>query len=113
MPSISPELAARLDGGLYRLEVCDGLWAQIPEQLRLVRFDPETTGGHPAFSWHGGFRRLDLGALPEPMQRELAWCVWRAVEQGAPIHHAYVNLARRLAYAREDHRAAGQARRSR
>jgi integrase len=108
LPSISPELAARLDGGLYRAEVCDALWGQIPERLRLVRFDAETTGRHPAFSWHDGFQGLDLGALPEPMRRELAWCVWRAVDQGTHIHHAYGNLARRLRYSLEDQRAAGQ-----
>ena len=108
MPSVSPALALRLEGGLFRPETCDVLWSQVPERLRLVRFDRETTGGHPAFSWHQGFRRLDLGRLPEPMQRELAWCLWRAIEQGAPIHHAYGNLARRLAYALEDESAVGE-----
>ncbi len=108
MPSVSPALALRLEGGLFQPEICDSLWAQVPERLRLVCFDRETTGGDSAFSWHQGFRRLDLRRLPEPMQRELAWCIWRAIEQGAPIHHAYGNLVRRLAYALDDESAAGE-----
>lgn len=108
MPAVSPALLRRLEGVLFQPEICDALWAQVPERLRLAYFDTETTGGHRAFSWHQGFRRLDLGELPEPMRRELAWCIWRAIEQGAPIHHAYGNLARRLSYAREDQTAAGE-----
>lgn len=105
MPAIGPELASRLRGD-YREEVCQALWAQIPEPLRLTRFDRESTADHPAFSWAGSFRELDLGPLPAPMQRELAWCVWRAIDQGGQIHHAYANFARRLRMIIDDDRAA-------
>lgn len=105
MPTISPELATRLRGD-YREEVCQALWAQIPEPLRLTRFDRESTADHPAFSWEGS-RYLDLGPLPTPMQREIAWCVWRAIDQGGQVHHNYANFARRLRMIIDDDHEAG------
>ena len=106
MPAISPELAARLHGG-YRTEICEQLWEQLPEPLRLTCFDPASTARHPAFSWHRNFKSLDLAALPEPMQREIAWCVWRAVEQGGQVHGAYAQLVRRLGRVLDEDRVVG------
>jgi hypothetical protein len=41
------ELRAVADWGDYREEICQQLWEQIPEPLRLERFDAASTGGHP------------------------------------------------------------------
>lgn len=73
MQAISPQLAACLPGS-YREEICERLWAQVPAPLRLTVFDRDSTARHPGFSWHRSFVRLNLGPLPGPMQRELAWC---------------------------------------
>jgi integrase len=105
LPTISTQLAARLRGD-YREEICQQLWEQIPEPLRLERFDAASTGGHPAFSFRRTFQHLDLRPLPEPMRRELAWCLWRVIDQGGQIHGAYVPLVHRLSDIDADDRAA-------
>jgi integrase len=66
----------------------DALWGAVPEQLRLSRFAQDTVP--PQYA--GGFCRdgtwragVDLSHLPEPMRRELAWCVFRIIEMGGTI----------------------------
>jgi hypothetical protein len=104
LPTISAQLAARLCGD-YREEICQQLWGQIPEPLRLERFDAASTGGHPGFSFRRTFQHLDLRPLPEPMRREVAWCLWRVIDQGGQIHGAYVPLVHRLSNIDADDRA--------
>jgi len=58
----------------------DDLWAGVPEPMRLSRFaessvPPQYAG---AFCRDGTWRAgVDLSQLPEPMRREVAWCVFR------------------------------------
>lgn len=87
----SDRLAAALDGsGLYSEERNWWLWQQVPSELRLVEFSHRTLPGHPAFHWrlegHPQWRGFDLFSLPEPMQRELAYCVWQVIESGLTIN---------------------------
>jgi integrase len=66
----------------------EGLWAAVPEQMRLSRFTestvpPQYAGAFcHAGTWQAG---VDLSALPEPMRREVAWCVFRIIELGGTI----------------------------
>jgi integrase len=68
--------------------VVAGLWATMPEPMRLSRYGESTVPAdyagafcHDA-TWRAG---IDIGGLPEPMRRELAWCVFRIVELGGKI----------------------------
>ncbi len=103
MPVAEP---ARVPDGRapYRGEVNDELWTAIPPELRHLRFERATVS-HPAFSWGRGLGTIDLMQLPGPLGRELAWCIWRAVEEGGAIHGAYRALPNRLAAVLEDRRA--------
>ncbi|MGE5635615.1 MAG: hypothetical protein ACM3UV_01555, partial [Nocardioidaceae bacterium] len=56
--------------------------------------------GHP--QWRG----FDLFSLPEPMQRELAYCVWQVIESGLTINTNYSQLVWWLIMLDEDYRAA-------
>jgi hypothetical protein len=64
------------------------LWAKVPEPMRLSCFaessvPPEYAG---AFCHDGTWRAgVDLSPLPEPMRREVAWCVFRIIELGGKI----------------------------
>ena len=66
----------------------EDLWANVPEPMRLSRFaessvPPEYAG---AFCRDGTWRAgVDLSPLPEPMRREVAWCVFRIIELGGKI----------------------------
>ena len=66
----------------------DGLWAEVPEPMRLSCFaeasvPPQYAG---AFCHDGTWRAgVDLSPLPEPMRREVAWCVFRIIELGGKI----------------------------
>jgi len=66
----------------------EDLWAAVPEPMRLSRFaessvPPEYAG---AFCHDGTWRAgVDLSQLPEPMRREVAWCVFRIIELGGKI----------------------------
>jgi integrase len=78
----------------------DPLWAAVPEQMRLSRFAPDTVPPQDAGAfcddgtWRAG---LDLSGLPEPMRREVAWCVFRIVELGGTIPSPGLSmLVRRL-----------------
>ncbi len=79
----------------------DQLWAAVPEPMRLSRFAASTVPADYAAAfchdrtWQAG---IDLGALPEPMRRELAWCMFRIIEMGGKIATPGVSiLVRRLA----------------
>jgi hypothetical protein len=66
----------------------DDLWADVPEPMRLSCFaessvPPEFAG---AFCHDGTWRAgVDLSQLPEPMRREVVWCVFRIIELGGKI----------------------------
>lgn len=74
--------------GGYQPRVLDGLWEMVPPEWRLERFAADTV----AERHRGAFVRrlerspaLELSGLPEPMRRELAWCVFRMAGQGGVI----------------------------
>lgn len=76
------------------------LWEQVPESMRLPELSASTvpapyTG---AFCQDGTFRAgVDLSELPEPMRRELLWCVCRIIGLGQKIPTpALGSLVRRL-----------------
>ncbi len=69
-------------------QVLEGLWAAVPEQMRLSRFAPDTVPPQYAGAFcHDGtwLAGVDLSHLPDPMHRELAWCVFRIIELGGMI----------------------------
>jgi len=104
-------VAAALDAsGLYSEERNLWLWEQVPEELRLVEFSPRTLPDHPAFRWKltgvGSWRGFDLYTLPEPMQREFAYCFWQIIESGLTINANYSQLAWWLIILGQDRHAA-------
>ena len=89
----------------------EGLWAAVPESMRLRCFaessvPPQYAG---AFCHDGTWRTgVDLAGLPEPMRREVAWCVFRIIELGGKIPTPALSmLVHRLGEVITDH--AGQA----
>jgi integrase len=65
-----------------------GLWAMVPEPMRLTCFAESTVPARyaGAFCHDGTWRAgVDLSALPQSMRRELAWCVFRIIELGGKI----------------------------
>ena len=114
MQVASGRLAAALDAtGLYNEERNWWLWEQVPEELRLVEFSPRTLPAHPAFRWRltgvGSWRGFDLYSLPEPMQREFAYCFWQIIESGLTINPNYSQLVWWLIILAEDDRVAAAA----
>ena len=102
-----------LDGrGLYTEERNLELWQQVPPELRLTEFSPRTLPDHPAFRWRLGcrpeWRGFDLGPLPEPMQRDFAYCLWRVVDSGLTITAPYALLVNWFVYLADDVRRAGR-----
>jgi integrase len=76
------------------------LWQAMPADMRASVFTLDTFPGRykGAFASSVRRRRLDLSALPEMMQRELAWYVYRIAERGGVVRvEAMTGLARRLA----------------
>jgi len=64
------------------------LWAAVPAPMRLSCFDESTVPPQyaGAFCHDGTWRAgVDLSPLPEPMRREVAWCVFRIIELGGKI----------------------------
>ncbi|HTP19009.1 MAG TPA: tyrosine-type recombinase/integrase [Solirubrobacteraceae bacterium] len=98
--------------GLYTEERNLGQWRQVPAELRLTEFSPRTLPDHPAFRWRLGcrpeWRGFDLGPLPEPMQRDFAYCLWRVVDSGLTITAPYALLVNWFVYLAEDLRLAGR-----
>jgi integrase len=110
----SAALVEALDGsGLYTEERNLGLSQQVPAELRLTEFSPRTLPDHPAFRWRLGcrpeWRGFDLGPLPEPMQRDLAYCVWRVIDSGLTITAPYARLVNWLIRLVEEQGRAGGA----
>ncbi|HEY5840914.1 MAG TPA: site-specific integrase [Mycobacterium sp.] len=95
------ESRARNDAvGGYRPEVLQALWESIPTGMRLTCFSPDTVpreyrGG--LGEKRGRSTALDLSAVPEPIRTELAWCVFRIIDQGGRVDIGHMRmLARRL-----------------
>jgi hypothetical protein len=110
----SASLVEALDGsGLYTEERNLALWQQVPAELRLTEFSPRTLPDHPAFRWRLGcrpeWRGFDLQPLPEPMQRDFAYCVWRVIDSGLTITAPYARLVNWLIRLAEEHGRAGVA----
>jgi integrase len=82
------------------------LWQAMPADMRTSLFVAGTFPDRYRGALTGcGSRRagVDLSALPQMMQREIAWCVFRAAERGATIQAGAMSaLARRLAEAIAD-----------
>jgi len=109
----SAALAEALDGsGLYTEERNLALWQQVPVELRLTEFSPCTLPDHPAFRWRLGcrpeWRGFDLGGLPEPMQRDFAYCLWRVIDSGLTITAPYALLVNWFIHLAEEPKLAGR-----
>jgi hypothetical protein len=109
----SAALVEALDGsGLYTEQRNLELFQQVPPELRLTEFSPRTLPDHPAFRWRLGcrpeWRGFDLGPLPEAMQRDFAYCLWRVVDSGLTINPPYWQLVSWFIHLAEDVRAAGR-----
>ena len=96
--------------GHYAPDVLDALWTGLPESFRTVELDAcdLSAAEFAAFSLHRGGRgfRIRFANLPEPMDRELAWCGWRIVELGGLVPVAALqSLISWLAAATEDQAA--------
>ena len=83
------------------------LWAAVPEPMRIFRFAESSVPPEYAAAfchdptWRAG---VDLADLPQPMRRELAWCVFRIIELGGKIPTPSLSmLARRLGEVITDH----------
>jgi integrase len=93
----SAALAASLDGsGLYTPQRNLAVYEQVPAELRLTEFSHRTLPDHPAFHWRpegrATWRGFDLGGLPEPMQRDFTYCLWRLVDSGLVVSAPYGQL---------------------
>ena len=109
----SAALVQALDGsGLYTPERNLAIFKQVPLDLRLTDFSPRTLPDHPAFHWRlegrAKWRGFDLGALPEPMQRDFAYCLWRVIDSGLTITSPYALLINWFARLVEEASVAGQ-----
>jgi integrase len=86
-----------------------GLWATVPEPMRLSCYSESSVPAEYAGAfchdptWRAG---IDLAGLPEPMRRELTWCVFRIIELGGKIATPGLSmLVHRLAEVVADHAA--------
>jgi len=69
-------------------QALEALWTAVPGPMRLLRFAPGTVPPQyaGAFCHDGTWRAgVDLSHLPEPMRREVAWCVFRIIDLGGTI----------------------------
>ena len=104
-PSGAPVTGDGAAGG-YRPEVLHALWESVPAGMRATCFGPDTVPGE----YRGGLGEkrgrstpLDLSALPEPIRTELAWCVFRIIDQGGRVDIGHMRmLVRRLSDAISD-----------
>jgi integrase len=109
----SAALVQALDGsGLYTEERNLALWQQVPPELRLTEFSSRTLPDHPAFHWRlegrATWRGFDLGPLPEPMQRDFAYCLSRVIDSGLQITAPYGHLIQWFIRLVEETRGAGR-----
>lgn len=95
------EARGRCDSGAFAQ-----LWAQVPESMRLPRLAASTVPAAHAggFCHEGTFQAgIDLMVLPEPMRRELLWCVCRIIEVGEKVPTPALSmLVRRLGEVLDD-----------
>ena len=84
----------------FRPEVLQALWASVPTGMRLTCFGPDTVPRE----YRGGLGEkrgrstvLDLSEVPEPIRTEMAWCVFRIIDQGGRVDIGHMRmLASRL-----------------
>jgi integrase len=84
----------------YRPDILHGLWEALPPGMRLTYFSsgtvPEAFRGGLAHQ-RGRAAGIDLSGLPAPMRQELAWCMFRIIEQGGKLDVTHMRaLVRRL-----------------
>ena len=88
------------------------LWEQIAPELRLIEYSAQTLPDHPAFHWRldgrPPWRGFDTRGLPDTLQREIAYAIWRIVEQGLLIDLRHRHLVGWLVLLNEDRLAAGR-----
>lgn len=88
-----------------------GLWAQVPESMRLSVLGASTVppGYAAAFCQDGTFRAgIDLSPLPEPMRREILWYVCHVIEMGEKVATPTLSmLVHRLGETAADHHGRG------
>jgi integrase len=109
----SAALREALDGsGLYTPERNLAIFEQVPPELRITEFSSRTLPDHPAFHWRlegrATWRGFDLGPLPEPMQRDFAYCLWRVIDSGLQITAPYGHLIKWFIRLVEETRGAGR-----
>ena len=74
--------------GGHRTAILDALWDKVPAALRparisLVSLPAEYAGAFTRSRAHGF--TIDLSALPQTLQRELSWCMFRIIGRGGKI----------------------------
>jgi integrase len=109
----SAALVQSLDGsGLYTPERNLAIFEQVPQELRLTEFSSRTLPDHPAFHWRlegrAKWRGFDLSPLPEPMQRDFTYCLWRVIDSGLTITTSYALLINWFIRLAEETRVAGR-----
>ena len=74
------------------------LWETVPAGMRLAYFSRETVPQQ----YRGGLGQrdgrplgIDLSGLPEPMRREVAWCIFRIIEQGGKVDVTHTRMLTR------------------
>ncbi|MDQ3722082.1 MAG: tyrosine-type recombinase/integrase [Actinomycetota bacterium] len=110
---VSDSMIAALDAsGAFSEQRNADLWQQIPDQLRLNEFTARTLPDHSAFHWRldgrPPWRGFNTIALPDTLQRELAYAIWRIVEQGLLIDLRYRHLVGWLVILNDERRATGR-----
>lgn len=81
-------------------------------QIDSAEYSARTLPEHPAFHWRldgrPPWRGFDTCGLPATLQRELAYAIWRIVEQGLLIDLRYRHLVGWPVILNEDRPAAGR-----
>lgn len=98
-----------LDGrASYAPEMTEMLWAQIPLELRLERYSPETVPSQHRPAFAPGRLALDLTSLPVGLRREFTWSVAGIIARGGLVPVGPLGmLARHLPTVLEDLRLRG------
>ncbi len=92
--------------GCFRPAALDALWAALPDWARQIEIDssklpPDVLGAFLSSQDAQSFW-LHFSPLPEPLDRELAWCCWRITDLGGRVPvPALQSLLRWLAHAVE------------
>jgi integrase len=93
--------AAKPGSGAEAGTALSALWETVPVGMRLTYISRDTVPEQ----YRGGLgqRRgrplgIDLSRLPEPIRKELVWCIWRIIEQGGKVDVTHTRmLATRIA----------------